>query len=163
MQKKYRPNAGIVVFRKDKKVLVCARADRQTNNWQFPQGGIDNGETPAEAAVRELSEETGITSAKLVYTTPSPIRYDFPNHVLKHFEENGRDFYGQDQYWSLFYFDGNDSEINFYTHPEEIEFKAFQWIDIEQAPELIVFFKKEAYAKMVSIFKPIIEKFQPDI
>ena len=56
MQKKYRPNAGIVVFRKDKKVLVCARADRQTNNWQFPQGGIDKGETPAEAAVRELSE-----------------------------------------------------------------------------------------------------------
>lgn len=162
MQKKYRPNAGIVVFRKDKKVLVCARADQKNDNWQFPQGGIDKGETAADAAVRELSEETGITSAKLVYTATKPIRYDFPNHVLKHFEESGRDFFGQDQYWSLFYFEGNDSEIKFYTHPEEIEFKAFQWIDIEEAPKLIVPFKKEAYEKMVAIIKPVIEKFQPD-
>ena len=62
----YRNCAGIIIFNTDKKVLVCARNDASDFNWQFPQGGIENNEKPSQAALRELKEETSITSVKPV-------------------------------------------------------------------------------------------------
>ena len=73
----YRKNVGIVVFNQNKKVLMCARADSDDFNWQFPQGGIDEKEDIVTAAKRELFEETGIKSVSLIAKYPEPLRYDF--------------------------------------------------------------------------------------
>lgn len=158
MEKSYRRNAGIVVFNKDKKVLMCARVDKRSLEWQFPQGGIDEGETPLDAAYRELKEETSIISVKPIYTLRKPIRYSFPRSLRETFAKIGRFNYGQDQFWTLFYFTGEDSEINLNT--ETPEFKTYAWMDISEAPKKIVFFKRAAYKRMVSIFEPIIAEFK---
>lgn len=158
MAQGFRKNAGIVVFNADRKVLLCKRINCDASKcWQFPQGGIDGGETPLQAAYRELKEETGITSVKLAAHLEDPIRYYFPEDVLEKFKKTGRDFLGQDQYWTLFYFTGNDEEINFRTHPEEIEFDGYRWADIEEAPKVVWKPKKEAYRLMVKQFKPVID------
>ena len=153
----YRPNVGIVVFNKAKKVLMCARADCADMQWQFPQGGIDVNEKPLAAAVRELKEETNISSVKFVAKTPQPLRYDFPSYVLAKQKQRGSSFVGQEQHWFLFYFYGDDKEIDFLTHPQEIEFKAFEWVDISEAPLRIINFKKEVYSKVAQTFAPFIK------
>ena len=79
----YRKNVGIIVADKDGKVLMCARADQEDLQWQFPQGGIENGEDIVAAAERELHEETGISSVRLIGIMPEPLRYDFPKNARK--------------------------------------------------------------------------------
>lgn len=158
MTGRYRKNVGIVVFNTNGKVLMCARADLPDYQWQFPQGGINAGEDIQEAACRELMEETGIASAKPVAMMPQPLRYDYPPNVLKKFSERPGKYVGQEQYWVLFCFKGSNDEINFLTHPEEIEFKAFEWVDISEAPKRIVSFKKEVYKKVADFFKDEIKK-----
>jgi len=154
MSNLYRKNVGIVVFNKDAKVLMCARADSKDFNWQFPQGGIDKNENIIDAAKRELREETGITSVELVAKMPKSLRYDFPDYVLAKLKNNK--YSGQDQHWVLFYFNGNDLEINLKANPDEIEFKDYEWVDIAEAPKRIVEFKKDVYNKVVKAFKPYI-------
>lgn len=153
----YRPNVGVVVFNKAKKVLMCARADQKDMQWQFPQGGIDTNEPPLAAALRELKEETNISSVELVAKLPQPLRYDFPPQVLAKQKQRGSSFVGQEQHWFLFYFYGDDKEIDFLTHPQEIEFKAFEWVDISEAPLRIINFKKEVYSKVAQTFAPFIK------
>ena len=152
MTKKYRKNVGIVVCKKGK-VLLCARADSKDFQWQFPQGGIENNEDIIKAGKRELFEETGITSVKLIYCLPFSIKYDFPKRYNSIYDVNG-----QDQHWVVFEFLGNDDEIRFDIDPNCIEFKAFRWDNIDVAPDEIVDFKKEAYKKMVEYIKPYVEK-----
>ena len=143
MSNLYRKNVGIVVFNKDAKVLMCARADSKDFNWQFPQGGIDEGEYFIDAAKRELREETGITSIRVVSKIEESLYYDFPKDVTDRFKKNGSNYIGQAQQWALFYFTGENSEIDFCTNPEEIEFKDYEWTDIFEAPKRIIYFKKE--------------------
>ena len=159
MGKLYRPNAGIVIFNREGKVLVLARADKEDMQWQFPQGGIDDGELPIKAAIRELQEETGIENAKVIYAAKEPIKYDFPPHVLEKFKALGRSNIGQIQFWFLFFFEGDDAEINLCAFPEEIEFKAYEWIEIDEAVVRIVDFKKQAYTRVAAEFKPVIAEF----
>ncbi len=151
MTEAYRKNVGIVVF-KENKVLLCARADFDEYHWQFPQGGIDEGESLTDAAKRELYEETGIQNVRLVCTISEPIRYDFPKNL------EFLPFKGQDQYWCLFEFLGNDDEIKFDIDPKCIEFKAFKWDNIDVAVEEIVYFKKNVYKKVAEQFKPFVEQ-----
>lgn len=148
----YRKNVGVVLFNTQGKVLLCERNDLCDNCWQFPQGGVEKDEDCCSAAFRELQEETGVRSAKLVANIPDPLRYDFPDFVKLPFK-------GQEQYWFLLHFTGKDSEIDFETNPQEIEFKAYRWEDIDLAPKLIVEFKKEVYNKVVDSFKPLIKKY----
>lgn len=148
--KKYRPNAGIVVFRDDGKVLLCQRKENHSKNWQFPQGGIDDGETPLQAAVRELREETSVTSVRFVSALEETLRYEFPDDVKRQFAARGIFNDGQEQHWQLFFFEGEDCEINLQT--KEPEFQAYQWIDIEKAPELVVDFKHHIYVTVVREF-----------
>lgn len=158
MEKVFRPNAAIVVFRADKKVLICERIRGTDHRWQFPQGGIDTGETPEEAAVRELREETSITSAKPVARIDKPIRYEFPPEIKQAFLKRGIYSDGQDHYWFLFYFNGRDEEINLNT--DEAEFSRYRWEDLNKTPELVIDFKKNSYRQMVKEFAPLIAQFE---
>lgn len=156
----YRKNAGIIVFNKDKKILVCERKFASESSWQMPQGGIDEGESIADATIRELYEETSIKSARIVKTLEEPIRYLFPEHVKnKLWKIKGYDkFFGQDQYWSLLYFFGDDREIDIKTeHPE---FKNFKWESIDFVINNIIDFKKESYTKAFSKLKPYLDEFE---
>ncbi len=153
----FRKNAAVVVFRADKKVLVCARINGEGNLWQFPQGGIEAGETAKQAAARELFEETSLHSVKWVAEIKDPIRYEFPEEVKNAFSQRGIFTDGQDQYWSLFYLTGSEDEINLQT--VEPEFKDYRWVDIKDTPELVWSVKKEAYKQMIKIFAPIIENY----
>ena len=153
----YRKNAGAVVFNKDKKVLIFQRAD-VPGQWQFPQGGWDDGEDLSEAARRELFEETGIDSVNLVMTLEKPIRYDYPPNVRKKSQELGYNNIGQEQFWSLFYFFGEDEEIAFNKY-KQAEFTHFEWVDLSEAVARIVDWKRKSYEKMAEAFGPAIEKF----
>ena len=84
----FRRNAGIVVFRADKKVLLCLRNDMPAS-WQFPQGGIEAGETPEQAAARELKEETSLSGLKRIATLQEPARYRFPQEVIASMQKRG--------------------------------------------------------------------------
>ena len=154
MSEWFRKNAGIVVFRTDKKVLICQRNDMQ-NSWQFPQGGIEPGEELLAAAKRELQEETGITAVRLINIMPQPLKYDFPEDLRS---RRAFPYIGQEQYWVLFEFLGKDEDIDFCTNPQEVEFKAFKWADIAEAPKEIIYFKKDVYAKVADYFAPYVKE-----
>ncbi len=152
----YRPNAGIVVFNKQGKVLLCKRKG-SANSWQFPQGGIDKNETPSEAAIRELKEETSLTGLDLVKTLDYGVRYDFPPEIATKLNYGGKHYAGQEMYWSLFYFDGDDTEINLNT--DEPEFDAFRWTTLNEAYKLIINFKKESYLVVIKEFSDIVKNY----
>lgn len=143
MQSEYRRNAGIVVFNRKHQVLLCQRADIPTS-WQFPQGGIEKGESVKEAALRELQEETSITTVRHIVSLETPARYTFPPQVITSMQKRGFTNIGQDIFWSLFLFEGNDEEINLQT--AEPEFINFRWGSLQEAFDLCVDFKKTAYA-----------------
>ncbi len=149
----FRRNAGAVVFRDDKKVLICRRND-MPDSWQFPQGGIEDGETPAMAGTRELKEETSLEGLKRIITLDEPARYYFPAHIKVAMQSRGYTNAGQDMYWSLFYFSGDDSQINLQT--ENPEFVEYKWVSLDDACALAVDFKKNAYEFMRTKFAPLI-------
>ncbi len=152
----YRKSVGIVVT-KNKKVLLCARADCKDWQWQFPQGGIEKGETPFDAAIRELREETAITNVRLLAEIKHPLKYNFPVAIVKKFQSENKRVLGQEQHWFLFEFLGKDGDIDFNTNPQEIEFKSFMWADLSEAPQKIVAFKKDVYQKVADEFRNYIE------
>lgn len=153
----YRRNSGIVVFREDGKVLLCERVEDYPKRWQFPQGGIDQGETPLQAAVRELKEETSVTSVKFICALPEPLRYTFPEVVKAKLAVRGIFDDGQEQYWHLFFFEGEKSEINIQTKVPE--FRSYAWVDIEQAPEMVVEFKRHNYETVAQEFHKKIKEY----
>lgn len=146
----YRKCVGIVVC-KDHKVLLCERKDTP-DAWQFPQGGIEDGESFIEAAYRELREETSITSVEVAAVISTPLRYTFSPEILR-----GRKWKhdGQDMQWVLFYFNGSDSEIDLQT--SQPEFCNAAWESIDVAAQKIVEFKKQVYIQVINQFKPIVE------
>lgn len=159
MPTQYRRNAGIVVFNKNHRVLLCKRND-VAESWQFPQGGIDEGETVAAAALRELKEETSLTNVQLIKSLDTPARYTFPPEIIKKMRARGFQNVGQDIYWSFVYFDGNDSEINLQT--AEPEFSEYRWDTMQNACRLIVDFKKDAYLKAQTAFVQILSEYPTD-
>lgn len=150
----YRPNVGVVLFNREGRVWYGRRAGTSAPyNWQFPQGGIDAGEDLEAAARRELHEETGVLSAKLIGRTPDWVVYDFPPEALNN-AKAWRGFIGQKQMWFAFLFTGEESEIDL-NGDEEIEFEAWRWGELSEACELIVPFKRKAYEQVVSAFLPL--------
>ena len=148
----YRPCAGVLVFNRSGRVFVASRADTP-GAWQMPQGGIDKGEAPADAALRELREETGITSVEIVAATEDWVTYDFPDEIL-HAAGRGK-WRGQKQLWFACAFDGEDREIDVIGAADP-EFDAWRWIDLEDVPKQIVPFKRAVYETVVETFGTIV-------
>jgi putative (di)nucleoside polyphosphate hydrolase len=151
----YRPCAGIMLANKDGKIFVGQRLDnRASEAWQMPQGGIDDGEEPQDAAIRELFEETGIASelVDIIAQSRNEHFYDLPDELLgKLWKGKWR---GQRQYWFLMRFKGEDGDINIDTaHPE---FSEWQWVVPDRLPHLIVPFKRRLYENIVAEFAALI-------
>jgi putative (di)nucleoside polyphosphate hydrolase len=145
----YRKGVGIMLLNARNEVFVGQRADTRHDAWQMPQGGIDAGEDPREAAFRELKEEIGTDKAHIVAESKDWLRYELPPDLRERWGERGR-WLGQEQKWFVMSFQGSDADINIATeHPE---FSAWKWIAIEQLPDLIVSFKRQLYVDVVREF-----------
>lgn len=150
---RYRPNVGLALFHREGLVFLGKRFGAEgPYQWQMPQGGMDRGETPLEAACRELEEEVGVPPAltELLEETPDWLYYDFPTSVRKSMKQRGR-YMGQRQKWFAFRFKGRDADIRLDTHTPE--FSDWRWAPLESAPELVIPFKRATYEEVVRRFK----------
>ena len=146
----YRPNVGVVLFHPDGRVWLGRRINTpEPYNWQFPQGGVDDGEDLYAAALRELAEETGVITTTLLGRTDGWLAYDFPpGHNGSKIAKGWK---GQRQVWFALRFDGDDSEIDLLGHGHP-EFDGWRWGALTEAPRLVVPFKRETYEAVVQAF-----------
>ena len=150
----YRPCAGIMLINRSGKVFVGQRLDTRTEAWQMPQGGIDDGEEAELAALRELEEETGISRnlVTILARSAEEYFYDLPEELVgKLWHGKWR---GQRQTWFLMRFTGEDSDVDIATDHQE--FRAWQWIDPQELPVLIVPFKEKLYRNIIAEFAELI-------
>ncbi|MEE8223429.1 MAG: RNA pyrophosphohydrolase [Alphaproteobacteria bacterium] len=149
----YRPGVGIMLFNGAGLVLVARRIDMVSEAWQMPQGGIEEGERPIDAAFRELAEEIGTAKAEVLAEAEDWLDYDLP-HDLVAILWQGR-FRGQTQKWFAMRFTGCDADIDIAT--EDPEFSEWKWAEPAALPDLIVPFKRDLYAELVRRFGPLAE------
>ena len=149
----YRRGVGAALFNHQGLVWVGRRVVRPgqeiRNYWQMPQGGIDDGEDPAVAVIRELHEETGTGKAEIIGEIDDWLSYDLPSDLLGNVWE-GR-YRGQAQKWFALKFIGVDADFDL-SREEKPEFDAWQWTDLETLPDRIVPFKKKIYKRVADEF-----------
>ena len=158
-EKKYRPCVGIMLINPQGLVFVGRRRNKNLrehvapgHEWQMPQGGIDEGEDVYQAALRELAEETNVTSTQLLAEAGEWFAYDLPDDIAKE-AWKGR-YCGQTQKWFALRFTGLDSEIDI-EHPaggHKPEFDAWQWVPMADLPDLIIPFKRPVYERVTKEF-----------
>jgi putative (di)nucleoside polyphosphate hydrolase len=157
----YRPCVGVALLNREGHAFIGHRKRKRgsevldPHSWQMPQGGIDAGEQPLEAAKRELWEETNVRSIELIAELPDWLKYDLPEDAQGRW--SGR-YRGQTQKWFLFRFVGSDREIDV-NHPaggaHDAEFDDWRWERFERLPELVVPFKREVYQAVAAAFAPL--------
>jgi putative (di)nucleoside polyphosphate hydrolase len=142
----YRPCVGIMLINAAGRVFVGNRNDVDGDHWQMPQGGIDDGETPEQAAWRELAEEVGTDKAVLLGESRHWLSYDLPG-ALSRRVWHGR-FRGQTQRWFAFRFTGDDRDIDLDAH--QAEFEAWRWAAPAELADLTIGFKRDVYRRVVA-------------
>lgn len=149
----YRPCVGLMLLNPRREVFVAQRIDFKGDAWQMPQGGIDLGETPQEAALRELQEEVGLTRDRVRVLAESRrwLSYDLPAELVP--KVWGGRYRGQRQKWFALEFLGRDEEIDIATPSPE--FSAWQWAPAERIVELIVPFKRDIYRQVLEEFRAL--------
>jgi putative (di)nucleoside polyphosphate hydrolase len=157
----YRPCVGIALVNREGLAFIGRRKPKggeavlAAHAWQMPQGGIDAGEAPLEAAKRELWEETNVRSIKLVAELPEWLSYDLPPEARRRW---GGRYRGQAQKWFLFRFLGDEAEVDV-VHPADgghrAEFEEWRWERFERAPDLVVPFKRKVYEAVATAFAPL--------
>lgn len=151
--KLFRPNVGLALFHRDGLVLLGKRvATDGPYQWQMPQGGVDRGESPRDAAYRELEEEVGIAPSlvDLLEETPDWLYYEFPSDLRVRLKQRGR-YLGQRQKWFAFRFKGRDADVKLDGHSPE--FSDWRWAELAAAPGLVIPFKRATYEEVVRRFK----------
>ena len=152
----YRPCVGVMLVNAEGKAFVGRRIDNKEGDWwQMPQGGVDPGEDVADAAIRELAEETGVIAENvaIIGRLDETIRYDLPEELIGKLW--GGLYRGQEQTWFLARFSGTDEDIDLEAH-DPPEFCEYRWIDPEQLPDLIIPFKKRVYRAVLERFRELI-------
>jgi putative (di)nucleoside polyphosphate hydrolase len=161
----YRPNVGLMILNRAGLVWVGRRvAGAELRNspvralaegwWQMPQGGIDDGEDPRAAAMRELAEETGMRTAHILAESAHWHAYDLPAHLLG--RALGGRYRGQTQRWFLIRFTGEETEIDIDPVDHDKEFDIWRWAHVDELPRLIVPFKADVYRAVIEEFRPLI-------
>lgn len=148
----YRRCVGVVLFNAKGKVWVGKRAGESGPNvWQFPQGGIDDGEPPSFAALRELYEETGthITNITPLGKAKDWLYYDFPED---HKNRRLKRWAGQRQRWYAYQYTGKNKDFDLTLH-DPVEFSEFKWVDLHTTPDIVVPFKRKVYEQIVREFE----------
>ena len=146
-----RIGVGIILLNHENKVFVGKRIDNPKNYWQMPQGGVDNNENFLQAAIRELEEETGVKTVKLIKEMNEWLIYDLPENLLGKIWQGK--YRGQKQKWFIFKFLGESEEININTkNPEFLDWK---WINSSELPEVAVNFKTNIYKKIAETLASI--------
>ena len=139
-----RIGVGIVLLNHENNIFVGNRIDNPKKSWQMPQGGVDQNESFLQAARRELEEETGIKSVKLIKMLDVWLKYDLPKNLLGKLW-NGK-YRGQKQKWFVMKFLGKTDEINVKT--KNPEFFDWKWIKPSELPKIAVNFKVDIYKKI---------------
>ncbi len=152
LPKGYRRGVGIMLLDRHKRVFVGRRIDTQ-GAWQMPQGGIDKGERPREAALRELAEEVGTDKAEIIGKTKGWLTYELPGEL--HRQAWGGRYRGQVQKWFAMRFLGADTDIKLDAHHPE--FDAWQWTTRDELVRLIVPFKRQLYIDVLAEFRELFE------
>ena len=150
----YRPCVGVLLFNARGLVFVGRRIDMVQEAWQMPQGGIDRGESPRDAALRELEEETGVAphQVDLLAETRAWLRYDLPPNMVRRVWR-GR-YRGQEQKWFAARFLGTDADIDVRTaHPE---FSDWRWSPVDELAVNAVSFKRALYEAVIDEFRPLL-------
>ena len=146
-----RIGVGIVLINSENKIFVGKRIDNPKNYWQMPQGGVNKNENLYIAAKRELAEETGVTSIKLINELDEWLSYELPKNLLGKIWKGK--YRGQKQKWFVMKFIGNNEEININTkNPEFLDWK---WIDASELTNVAVNFKIDVYSKIKEKLKSI--------
>lgn len=148
----YRLNVGIVICNQERQVLWARRFGQ--NSWQFPQGGMKQGESTVSAMYRELKEEIGLMpeDVKILYELPHWLKYNFPKKILRNQDSN---CIGQKQRWFLLQLESSDSAINLDNVPN-VEFDDWRWVSFWYPVRQVVSFKKEVYRTVMKNFSAIL-------
>lgn len=156
----YRPNVGIVICNRKGQVLWAKRYGQ--NSWQFPQGGINDNETPEQAMFRELYEEVGLSrkDVKILYVSKQWLRYKLPKRLLRY--DSKPMCIGQKQRWYLLQLISDEKNINMQSNNSP-EFDGWRWVSFWYPVRQVVSFKKDVYRKAMKEFSTFLFENQQNI